>query len=457
MLLRPQNQFDSVSDHTKILYDQDIPRNNKISMLFCTLLLFGKANIATLDIPDGFIIKQIPTLGSKDAKTHWFDKLAKIFLFSIKSGKISSSWNFFLPSEAYKHYCKTGEINLSGFAGSTNGQDLDNQNVNVFALTSTINNPNEVIAVTETPPQIYLDGSRVHWKDKLPKTKIWESAHPLNRYGPTYNYLIKFSAPSSHYVFYKIVGKSRRKIAEICTTKPSYMHSFGETKNYLLLMETPLRMTKSYPQQKGYIRNFTWQPDHQSKLFIVHKETGKIKTLNTPPYYFYHAVNAYEASDQKIIFDTLGQKEGAPLVTDQAKNNKYLRYTIDLRSDVLECAELNCKDSVDLEFPVINENYAHKHRYVYMVALSNSTIVKYDTQTQKIVAQTKIKNLGEPIFVPKKSNTKEDDGYLFSICTDPAQLVVFDAHTLKVITKIDLPERPDNIGLHGKFFKQTAS
>jgi beta,beta-carotene 9',10'-dioxygenase len=418
--------------------------------------LFGKT--VSLDVPDGFVVKQIPTLGRKDGKTHGFDKLAKIWIFSIKNGHVCAQ-SFFLPSKAYEYYCKTGRISVSGFNESDEKGKV-NQNVNVFALTSTIKKPEtEVIAVTETPPQIYLNGSIVNWQDELPKKYTWESAHPLNRHGVTYNYLIEFSWPNSHYVFYKIEGKTRKVVAKIATPRPSYMHSFGETENYLLLMETPLRMQKSYPSGKiGYIKNFTWEPNYQSKLFIVNKKTGKISTINTPPLYFYHSVNAYEDSDQKIVFDVLGQAEGAPLITGKVTaNNMYFRYVVDLRKDKLEQVQLLCDESLDVEFPVINEAYATNHRYVYMVACSENSIVKYDAQEQKIIAKTDIKNLGEPIFVRKTDSKMEDDGYLFTICVDPAQLVIFDARTLKVVKKVKLKGPIDNIGLHGRFFPKTVS
>src|SRR3989338_5514891 len=102
-----------------------------IVLFFQVALLFSKC--VTLNVADGFVVKQVPSIGAKNGKTHWFDKLAKIYILSIKGGKISTK-SFPLPSKAYEHYVKTGKVDSLGFAESGDSTRRVNQNVNVFSL-----------------------------------------------------------------------------------------------------------------------------------------------------------------------------------------------------------------------------------------------------------------------------------------------------------------------------------
>src|SRR5207247_44807 len=114
------------------------------------------------------------------------------------------------------------------------------------------------------------------FEDTLSKVDIWESAHPHvnSSNAEIINYHLKFGIRAK-YIIYRMKEKSRKReiIAKIPVSKPSYMHSFSITENYIILTEYPFVVDPLAPllSGKGFIQNYSWKPELGTRFTVVNK------------------------------------------------------------------------------------------------------------------------------------------------------------------------------------------
>jgi len=459
----------------------------------CSLSVSGK-------IPHwlvGSLVRNGPINVTVDGRTnsHWFDGVAMLHLFSFQGGVVVYS-NKFLRTEAYDAVFDRGSLAYEGFAvdpcrsifksmftffSSHVDFPLHNANINVGKLVD------RYVAYTEIPLPVQFDVGTLEtlgvfdYQDKLPKDKCWQSAHPhedcVQR--ETVGYLIRFGRKSD-YTFYKIKERSstREIIAEIQVEKPSYMHSFGMTENYLVLTEFPLvvnplaLMFRSQP----FIKNFKWQPERGTRVTIISRHTGEVVVQSlTRPFFAFHHVNAYEEGDR--VHMDLVTYNNAEIVTGNAfylgpgkisRDDYQLgveRFSIELSSGKISSRMLF---SGACEFPRINPLFdGHPYRYVYTVGfveqfadknklLDTHALYKIDVETSAVTTwQEEGCSPGEPVFVPAPGAQSEDDGVILSTVIDHTHqtsfLLVLDGRSFKEVARAAAPHLIP-LGLHGQYF-----
>ena len=477
-------------------------QNGKKKFAVSAELLEESANkplIVTGIIPDwlsGTFVRNGPVNVKIDGQTnhHWFDGLAMLHAFSFSKGKVNYS-NKFLRTEAYETVFDDGSLHYLGFAVDPCRSifksflsffipqahlPIHNANVNITKLAD------KYVALTEIPLPVQFDPKTLdtigvlNYSDTLPKDRSWESAHPHhdNKGRSTINYLIKFGRKSS-YTFYSIIdGTDKRKvIAEIPVDKPSYMHSFSVTENYLILTEYPFVVNPFDLLLKGkpFITNYHWRPERGTRFTIIDRHTGKLFAQHrTRPFFSFHHVNAFEKGG-KIHLDIVTYHDaeiitGPTLYVDQDKPNinetpsQLERFTFSpemggINSEVL--LPLPC------EFPRINQDYdGLPYRYIYSTAISegvidtneiiNSTgLYKLDTTTKQRSEWGEEGCLpGEPVFISAPDATEEDDGVVLAIVADrkfnDSFLLILDGRTFKEIGRAMAPH-PIPAGLHAQY------
>lgn len=460
--------------------------------------------------------------------THWFDGPAMLHAFSFQNGKISYT-NKFLRSDVYKTVFIDKSLDYSGFAEepahpfwqiiikkikglfvSNPPQKIQNANVNVAEIA------HQYVAVTETPLPVRFDITNLdtlgalEFQDALPKNDIFESAHMQHdiKAKEKINYLVEYGKNSKYVVYrYNTETPSREVIGEVFVDKPSYMHSFALTANYIILVEFPFVVNPIdlMLMKKGFINNFHWQPERGTNFLIIDRKTGKlINTINDKkPIFAFHHVNAYEKANNiildiitypdatvisdiahhgdvdeapnepanEIINESTNQSINEAKSSTQTINNtdaqtlnqtKLVRYTFSPTGKSISSTVL--VDSA-IEFPRINERHnAHTYRYIYAVdarPLSQPNdlrpLYKVDTQTlNKILWQEPGLLPGEPIFIPNPEAKKEDDGIILTIVLDhktqKAFLLMLEGETFKEIGRSYAPNTIP-LGLHGQFFE----
>uniref|UniRef100_A0A0N4Z7P7 Beta,beta-carotene 15,15'-monooxygenase n=1 Tax=Parastrongyloides trichosuri TaxID=131310 RepID=A0A0N4Z7P7_PARTI len=249
---------------------------------------------------------------------------------------------------------------------------------------------------------------------------------------------------------------------------PPYYHSFGFSENYLILIETPLRINikkiliKKYTR-KSFFDCFEWHDNTNCLIHIVNKRDGKKVNISieVEPFFIFHHVNSYDVGDF-IVIDYCSMKNGdllndfkidkmrkGNLITDNedvwaflhrlilptkipenAKEGDDLLESYPDKSHSCEAILVNdgkvkCKSEllceVPFELPHFNYSFCgSKSRFVYGAIVqkrmpNNEALIKVDTETKEYKTWKKDKESylpTEPIFVQSPKGTDEDDGIL---------------------------------------------
>lgn len=441
---------------------------------------------------------------------HWFDGLAMLQGFSFQKGQVLFS-NKFLRTHAYQEIFEKGNLHFGGFASGSSRSfleklfsffvsskpELSNANVNVSEFA------NQTVALTETPMPVRFDLKTLdtlgglEFQDDLPKKDMFESAHPQDDKikSEKINYLIEYGK-DSFYVVYRLAPDlnipKREVIAKIPVERPAYMHSFALTKNKIIFVEFPFTVNPIdlILKNKGFIQNFTWQPEKGTRFIVVDRKTGQHTSYHFPEAFFaFHHVNAFESGESSesggsestkgdIIIDMVTYRD-ASVVTDLAKHG-------DLKTDVEAEKKLDAIDKTKfvrfilsqknktlasqvlldhfIEFPRINENYnTQPYRYAYLAdgrtplkATDIRPLYKLDTQTKMVEQWTEPGLMpGEPVFIANPNGKDEEDGVIVTIVLDKNKnqsfLLMLDGKTFKEIARAYVPFVIP-AGLHGQFF-----
>jgi carotenoid cleavage dioxygenase-like enzyme len=246
---------------------------------------------------------------------HWFDGMAMLHRFSIHAGKVSYA-NRFLRSKDYQA-AKNGSIEFAEFATDPCRSLFKRMTANFSPVYSSNANVNitkvadDFVAMTETPIQIAFNPETldtlgvVEYEDSL--TPGITTAHP--HYDVTthelINYMLKMGRNSTYTVFGIPRGsKHRQAIGTADTPRPSYMHSFALTENYIVLMEFPFVVNPLSMLLSGrpFIENYRWKPELGTTFTLFDRADGSTTRLHTDePWFAFHHVNAYEESGQLIL------------------------------------------------------------------------------------------------------------------------------------------------------------
>lgn len=95
---------------------------------------------------------------------------------------------------------------------------------------------------------------------------------------------------------------------------PSYMHTFGMTEHYFIIVEQPLSLSmpkimRAQLFSQPLAANFTWFAEQSTCIYLICRQTGKLKyTFEAEAFFYLHIINAYE-DDQYVIVDICTYKD----------------------------------------------------------------------------------------------------------------------------------------------------
>ncbi|EGQ43351.1 MAG: carotenoid oxygenase [Candidatus Nanosalina sp. J07AB43] len=422
---------------------------------------------------DGSLYRNGPAIfETNDSEAqHWFDGLAMLNRYRFRSGNIYYT-NRALRSDKYREVTKNG-FGPGGFATGGGildslklvfGKPPDNASISVARLGG------RHVALTESPGWVGFDPAtleatgRIEFEDDLGLHQVCAHLHRDEKRGETIGMGIRYGR-TSEYVFYKISDKEvrREEIASIDTRRPSYVHSFGLTENYILFTEVPFDTSLSdmILSDGGFIQSFEWRPSEGTTLHIIDRETGETEQHDMESFFTFHHVNAYEDEDsivmdlvefedsevlQQLFLDTL---ESRSTITE---NGSLVRYRIK-NSDISKSSMYR-----GIEMPQINRSrHTLKHRYVYGQATAREGcdgIVKVDTDTGESKEWwEEDTHIQEPVHVQEEGS--EDSGVLLSTGLDKQAnksfILVLDSSDLEELGRAYLPFKMP-FGFHGKFY-----
>ena len=190
----------------------------------------------------------------------------------------------------------------------SSSQPTDNANVNITQL------GDRLVSLTETPFPVIFESETLTTIGKLeyePKVKGQvTTAHPHFDFqrDRAYSYQTHFARNSSYQIYYLNAREvSQNLLCTIPVDKPAYMHSFGITDNYLILVEfplvaNPLSLATSDIVGKAFIENYRWKSQLKTRFTIVSKDDGSlVSTSIGEPFFAFHHVNAFEQENEIIL------------------------------------------------------------------------------------------------------------------------------------------------------------
>ncbi|XP_023310515.1 carotenoid isomerooxygenase [Anoplophora glabripennis] len=497
----------------------------------------------TGDIPNwlnGSLIRNGPGLlkvGDHEF-AHLFDSLALLHRFGIKNGEVTYQCRF-LRSETFKQMFTAKRIVTTQFgtksvpdpchtifqriAAMFNVGPLDNSMISVYPF------GDELYAFGETPIIHKVNPESLNTEDAVDVRNyisiVNHTSHPhVMQDGAVYNIGISLYTTGPHHIIIcfpkksKCGGKTMFENARIVASvparwpfHPSYMHTFGVTENYFIIVEQPLSISvpsalKTKLQNEPLIGCLKWYQDEYTQFNVVSKTLGILSYKFFAKAFFYlHIINQYE-TDNYIVIDICVYRDPGMLecmyidsMKSMQQNPDYAkmfrgrpaRFVLPLKPDPME-ADIgknlvsleNCSAkayylptgdilvvpericNLGCETPRINYENSLGKPYRYFYAISSDvdranpgTIVKIDAQTK--TAQTWCEENcypSEPIFVASPNSKFEDDGIILAAMVwggedaNHAGLLILDAKTFKEIGRAEfITPGPVPKCLHGWF------
>jgi carotenoid cleavage dioxygenase len=270
-----------------------------------------------------------------------------------------------------------------------------------------------------------------------------------------------------HHVVIGTDGRVRREEPVAVNHGPS-VHDCALTKRFVLVFDLPVTFSMA-AMIAGYEFPYRWNADHPARVGLLARDAKGDSIVWCPlePCYAYHACNAYDLEDGRVVVDLAVHNRNShrDFRGPDGEEVRFERWTIDPASQSVTRSVL---DDTAQEFPRMDERRTGKpYRYAYSLCvppggaenvIGCSAILKHD-----LVASTRVvhdfgenKLPGEFVFVPRTPDAAEDDGWLMGLVIDKAHettaLAILDAHDFAAppLAEILLPHRVPP-GFHGNW------
>ncbi|KAG5674247.1 hypothetical protein PVAND_004227 [Polypedilum vanderplanki] len=468
---------------------------------------------------------------------HVFDGMALLHRFNIVDGKVTYQ-NRFVKSNAYEAVKKENRIVFGEFGTAPDpvgnifqrflslfktktDSTTDNTLVTIFPI------GNDFYAFTETPKIRKFNTTTLETLNLVNLKEytgiVYQPAHAIvTEDGSLYNIGTSISSAGAQYILYCIPNVENKfenvkivsKITPKRKTYPSYMHSFGITENYFIVIEQPFtisiyELTKSLFIRKNFLDAFKWFENEPTYVHLIDRKTGvKIHTFETETFFFFHTINAYEDNDQVVLdiicyegpelvkgllLQNMKQLQKAKAKTKMLtsrplrfvfplkystenkvdKNLVYLKGTdatayMQQSGTVICFPELLCNHSFEFGTVYYDKYFGKKYKFFYGVGMDLYTefpeqLIKVNTETKEVqIWQEENVYPSEPLFIPSPNSASEDDGIIISALlkgnenTNFIAFLILDGKTFREIGRCEFKNLPSAITkvFHGWFLDQ---
>jgi carotenoid cleavage dioxygenase len=251
----------------------------------------------------------------------------------------------------------------------------------------------------------------------------------------------------------------------------AYIHDLIFTRDYYIIMLGPIGWDTDFaPLVRDGRSSWNFDPDRGSEILLINRVTGAVQTITDEPNQVNHYLNAYQDGDLVVIDASVNPIVGGStdtIVSDNfpiSRNGQWApvkpaalwRWTIDTVAGAVKHEHVN---ELAVDFPRPNEVLmGAKHRYGYFMGAffvpgvggaGGNVAVKHDyltgTTQQQLGSRDGGFNVGEPLFVPRRGATGEDDGYVLVMYrhaqSKTSQLLILDAQNFDAepIARVKIP------------------
>ncbi len=420
---------------------------------------------------------------------HWFDGLAMLHAFSFKGGKVSYR-NRFLRSSQYWAWKREGRIKFSelatdpapdpcrqifsGVASLPVLGRVPNANVSIEKLAGQFRAHTEIPIPVRFNPK-FLNTMGIPDGEQMQGRLGTAHPHVDPQTGERFTYEVELVPPSGLRIVSE-KGARRRELAFIPQASPGYLHSFGLTRRYVVIVSQPYNFNLAKflsPDRGPIISNFEWHGEEPTRIILVDRHRGGVvRTVETDSFFAFHHINAYE-QDGKVIVDVCAHKDAGVIDALYLKKirsggkvpqAKYRRFEIRLSN-----GRMTQRDLIGAYIELPQKNYdrvnGKRYRYAYGVGVKKGSgnfidqLVKADVKKgeSKIWRERGVYP-GEPVFVPRPGAKAEDDGVILSVALDGIRrrsaLLVLDARNMEEIARAWVPHHIP-FGFHGLYASRT--
>jgi len=398
---------------------------------------------------------------------HWFDGLAMLHAFSFHGGKVSYR-NRFLRSSQYWAWQREGRIKFSELATDP-APDPCRQifsGVSTLPVLGRIPNANVSIeklagqfrAHTEIPIPVRFNPKFLNTMgigDAEQMQGRLGTAHP--HFDPEtrerFSYEVELVPPSGLRIVSEKNGR-RRELAFVPQSMPGYLHSFGLTRRYVVIVAQPYRFNLAKflsPDRGPIITNFEWQGEEPTQIILVaRKRGGGAPPAGTDPPFPLPPLTPPPRGGQ-VGIDVRAPQDPRGIDAPHLKK--------------IRDGKMTQRDLIETYIELPQKNYdrvnGRHYRYAYGVGLRKGSsgfidqLVKADVKKgeSRIWREWGVYP-GEPVFVPRPGAKSEDDGVLLSVVLDGRRrksgLLVLDARNMEEIARASVPHHIP-FGFHGLY------
>ncbi|MFC9878990.1 carotenoid oxygenase family protein [Streptomyces libani] len=237
------------------------------------------------------------------------------------------------------------------------------------------------------------------------------------------------------------------------------MHDFHLTAGHVIFMDLPVVFDRSRPGMP-----YHWNPEYGARLGVLRRDDpyGEVRWLPIDPCYVFHALNAHDEGDQRIVLHVARYADYG----GQAPAHLW-RWTIDLATCTVAEEQL---DDQFCEFPRVDDRLAGQHARFGHATIGElpgtgpipGALIRYDLQTGEAVRHDfgPGRTPGEAVFAPADDRPGGPGWlltYVYDASTDTSDLVVLDSEDISAdpVATVHLPQRVP-YGFHGNWLPDPA-
>ncbi|KAJ8949375.1 hypothetical protein NQ314_008235, partial [Rhamnusium bicolor] len=259
---------------------------------------------------NGSLIRNGPgslKVGDDNEFSHLFDSSALLHRFGIKNGQVTYQSRF-LQSETFKKNWAANRIVLTEFgtksvpdpchtifqriAAMFNPDVSDNSMISVYPFGDELYAFNEIPIIHKINPETLSTEGRVNVNDYI--SIINHTSHP---------HVMQDGEESTMFEKAKIVAA----IPARWPLHPSYMHTFGITENYYVIVEQPLSISVSATVTAKLTNEplagcFRWYQDEYTQINVICRKRGcLLYKFYAETFFYLHIIHQYEIDDYIIL------------------------------------------------------------------------------------------------------------------------------------------------------------
>jgi 8'-apo-carotenoid 13,14-cleaving dioxygenase len=256
------------------------------------------------------------------------------------------------------------------------------------------------------------------------------TAHPHHDPFTGETHAVTYRGDEPTKVWHVVLDKDARVIREeaIAVSDGPSIHDCAITENYVLVLDLPVTFSMKM-LLGGYRFPYAWNDAHPARVGLLPRGGAGDRIIWVPvePCYVFHPANAYETGDGKVIVDVVAHETmfATSKRGPDSERSRMERWTIDPAAGTTTRTVIHDHPQ---EFPRYDERLTTRpYRYIYSVALPDRISSEMEIADTRLFRHdltegtTAIRDFGpghhpgEFVFVPRRDDGAEDDGWLIGL------------------------------------------